>query len=496
MLPALPAHVPLQATPSMTLNLGQNAAVNAIASWWRDPNGSQLFRLGGYAGTGKTSLLIPILEALNLSPQDPLEIEAILKAARRGEEVPSTFGSGALFCAPTGRATSVLNKKFKANPSSSFWQAMTIHSALYIPRTSPTEEDVTQMLLEKEPEPNRLLLLSPNCPPDFLKQFSSRVQQHLTKLLDDPKFDLRAINPAQSADLIIVDESSMVDDLTKKDLLAIGTRILAIGDPGQLPPIASGNHGLFPSDVQPDALLTEIMRQGEGSAIIHFANAIREGASIPTTNSIDGSVEILPHTAIRNFPLLAPDTSDLFSSIIICGKNDSRHTLNQGIRHHLGIPSNSLLPWTGEPIITLKNQYKNKELILTNGQIWRCGPSSAHFGLYGEHTIRLQITDPEDSTISHEVDVLGKTFKESSLGGRIKLNYPNTSQIGGQRPDRFMQADFAYVITCHKSQGSEWPAVTVIDESSVFRAHARRWLYTALTRAQTHLRLIRSGRFS
>jgi superfamily I DNA/RNA helicase len=47
-------------------------------------------------------------------------------------------------------------------------------------------------------------------------------------------------------------------------------------------------------------------------------------------------------------------------------------------------------------------------------------------------------------------------------------------------PDPF---DFGYAITVHKAQGSQWPNVMVFDESEVFEQDAKRWLYTALTRA-------------
>ena len=49
--------------------------------------------------------------------------------------------------------------------------------------------------------------------------------------------------------------------------------------------------------------------------------------------------------------------------------------------------------------------------------------------------------------------------------------------------------DYAYAITCHKSQGSQWDKVVVIDESAVFGRRGddedipKRWLYTAITRA-------------
>ena len=43
--------------------------------------------------------------------------------------------------------------------------------------------------------------------------------------------------------------------------------------------------------------------------------------------------------------------------------------------------------------------------------------------------------------------------------------------------------DFGYALTTHKSQGSQWDSVLVINESSAFREDKSRWLYTAITRA-------------
>jgi exodeoxyribonuclease-5 len=42
---------------------------------------------------------------------------------------------------------------------------------------------------------------------------------------------------------------------------------------------------------------------------------------------------------------------------------------------------------------------------------------------------------------------------------------------------------FAYAITVHKSQGSQWPSVALVDESGAFRADGQKWLYTGVTRA-------------
>ena len=70
----------------------------------------------------------------------------------------------------------------------------------------------------------------------------------------------------------------------------------------------------------------------------------------------------------------------------------------------------------------------------------------------------------------------------------LRENSKNASEsIGRTLITRF---DFAYAISCHASQGSEFDDVVVIDESYAFRSNAMRWLYTAVTRAKKRLILI------
>jgi ATP-dependent exoDNAse (exonuclease V) alpha subunit len=62
-------------------------------------------------------------------------------------------------------------------------------------------------------------------------------------------------------------------------------------------------------------------------------------------------------------------------------------------------------------------------------------------------------------------------------------------KIGEVVPKEFA---YAYAITCHKAQGSEWDKVLVLEERFPFdkEEHAR-WLYTACTRASEKLILVR-----
>ena len=51
--------------------------------------------------------------------------------------------------------------------------------------------------------------------------------------------------------------------------------------------------------------------------------------------------------------------------------------------------------------------------------------------------------------------------------------------------------DYGYALTVHKSQGSQWDNIVLFDESFMFREHASRWLYTAVTRAAERIIVVR-----
>ncbi len=177
----------------------QDAALNAVANWLKDEPGSngtpQVFRLFGYAGTGKTTL------ARHLAEHADGEVK---------------------FAAFTGKAASVMRGKGCKGAS-------TIHSLIYRARESGEEI---------------------------------------------PSFDLWDDAPASKAELIVIDECSMVDAELGRDLLSFGVPVLVLGDPAQLPPIQGG--GFF-TEAEPDVMLTEVHRQAEGDPIIRLSMNIRAG---------------------------------------------------------------------------------------------------------------------------------------------------------------------------------------------------------------------------
>jgi exodeoxyribonuclease V len=142
-----------------------------------------------------------------------------------------------------------------------------------------------------------------------------------------------------------------------------------------------------------------------------------------------------------------------------------RAKTNRAIREALGVTGT--FPRAGEKLICVRNNYDTG---LVNGDIVRTiAPAAWVNGAY----LRLKIrsADGED----FEIEVHRDFFEKDEPTAEMK-----------RERNQFV---FAYAITCHKSQGSQWDNVIVLDESRTFRDDAKPWLYTAVTRARSKLTL-------
>ena len=96
-----------------------------------------------------------------------------------------------------------------------------------------------------------------------------------------------------------------------------------------------------------------------------------------------------------------------------------------------------------------------------------------------DDVISLEITDPNDPTTS-----LCTLAHRHFFEGREK-DLPYWARADAD------QFEYGYALTVHKAQGSQWGNVFLVDESRSFREHAKRWLYTGITRAADSVTVVR-----
>ena len=259
--------------------------------------------------------------------------------------------------------------------------------------------------------------------------------------------------------LIIIDECSMVNEEMGIDLLSFGRPILVLGDPAQLPPVSGG--GYFTSR-KPDYVLTEVHRQAAESPIIRLATAIRERNWDRQLVDVDGLV-VTTKDKLQPWLVTSAD-------MVLVGRNATRQKYNARLRELAG--KTEEFPVKGEPVICLRN---DKELKIFNGEILTVQKSKSF-----KKAISLWVGDEERGKDPIRCSVRKEFFSDDVAAAKLPFKELRGTQ----------QFTFGYAITCHKSQGSQWPSVCIFDESAAFRDSATRWLYTAVTRASDQLTLV------
>lgn len=290
--------------------------------------------------------------------------------------------------------------------------------------------------------------------------------------------------------IVIVDECSMVPKELLQRLIKYNVHIICLGDPGQLPPINKNedNHLLD----HPHIFLDEIMRQEAESEIINLTMDIRAGK--PLTRYQGKEVQVLNKDELTTGMLLWADQ-------IICAKNETRIALNNQMRDLLGRSGG---PQDGDKVICLKNNwdiYSINDNPLVNGTIGYLKDSfSTYINLPRQITSDGQpkkldiltanfISDTEEDYGILNMDKQLITTGVPGLDWKTSYKMGRNWRFQDKIPDQFT---YGYAITCHKSQGSEWDNVLVIEEGFPFeKEEHKQWLYTAATRAAKKLVIIK-----
>lgn len=371
----------------------QKRAMDRILAWTKTDE--KRLSLGGYAGTGKTTIISELLKLM------------------RGKSIR--------VCAPTGKAANVLRRKGVNGAS-------TLHKLIYMPQeycvVHGTEEGVSG---------------------------DKKGGRKRCQLCNRPLMIRWVNNPFIDADFVIVDEASMLNLSMVEDVEEMVPKILYVGDHGQLEPIGK-DPGIMR---EPDIRLEEIHRQAAQSGIIQLAHHMRRGSRPHRWNGGEFSdAQVVPMSA------LSPRHLSQFDAIL-CGYNKTRKAVNRGIRKVRGFSDD--MPEVGERIICLQN---DSDLGIFNGQLFRVRSKRE-----SREYPKLDLVD-EAGNEYFDISAHPDQFQEEK-----KIDWW-TKGIG--------LFDFGYCLTTHKSQGSEWDSVGVIEQIARSWDPAR-WRYTAATRAAKRL---------
>lgn len=299
---------------------------------------------------------------------------------------------------------------------------------------------------------------------------------------------LRHAEDPVEADLVVIDESSMLDiELAHSLLDACGrffcvkrrawvfTRIVLVGDKDQLPPVGPGRPfaDLIASDDHvPVARLTTLHRAAAASWVCTQSREILAGRVPDLAERPDfrwresddrgGAVELLEQEVVRLMGEHGPDAVQAL------------------------IPQN--VGPAGCARINVELQAKlNPASREGGGRSWKTADGRIYVGDQVIQTRNDYLLDEGRGVMN------GECGRVASIGedGLVVCFDPGPDERRVRySPSAAKGLRLAYALTCHKAQGSEWAWVVVLAHSTHTQMLSRGWLYTAVTRAKTGVVLV------
>ena len=446
-----------------TPNEDQKIAIKKISEFIFNQDERSVFILKGYAGTGKTNLISAFTKALPI-----IKWRSVLLA-------------------PTGRAAKVLG--MYANKI-----AQTIHKKIFRKQLSTTGT--------------------------FYFSPAENLHKNTLFIVDEASM----ISADSGGENLM---NSLLENLFEYVYSGNNCKLILIGDTAQLPPVGSNESPALNESYLKTAFhlninffeLQEVARQRLESGILLNATTIR--------NSIGKPVFELPQLICSNdfINLAGDELEDCINSaiskygeenvVIITRSNKRANLFNQSFRNRVKLYEEDLC--TGDKLMIVKNNYfwlpeNNGEAgFIANGDMVEITRLINRESLYGFNFCECQIrfidypnlAEQQVKLITNSLfsdhpslnqqeqkqlfeAVIADLENEPSKG--IKMAYLKNSPYYNA-----LQVKFSYAITCHKSQGGQWPVVFIdqgylkaddIDDNFL------RWLYTAITRATEKIYLI------
>ena len=431
-----------------------------------------VFILKGYAGTGKTTMIHTIIEEIKKRDKKPI------------------------LMAPTGRAARVLETK-------NSWKASTIHRCIYKLDTIETKEGSDD-----------IRFIFP------LKDQKDDTKDHICIVDESSMIGTREVQN----ELFEFGTGSLLNDLLTYVAPDRGGKIIFVGDPMQLPPVGDNvSNALDEKYFESIGLkamvseLTDVVRQGAGSAILGNAMKVRALIESQQRNSLvfdrneDEVIDMEGYNMPSQLLALYPKP-EIGQSVIITFSNRQARDYNYAVRELLYPNQKHIV--VGDILQVVSNNYK---LDVMNGDFVKItsingdmefqsapvyinigGERIKHIITLAFRNVRIRLDNEQELPCKIIESMLDDaepnlTFSQvQALYINFCMRYPQLKR-GSQQFKEYLKNDpyfnalrvkYGYAITGHKSQGGEWNTVFVdYTGRTGLNTDCLRWTYTVTTRA-------------
>lgn len=310
---------------------------------------------------------------------------------------------------------------------------------------------------------------------------------HLSPTTTHNSWDFSSVKKAETLEVWVVDESSMLTDYLLSNILEASekrnAKVVFLGDPNQLLPIGTGNAFARmtrkDNEQVPTVRMREINRQEEGSNLRRTVEALSgkfENIEKQSPLSyIDDSIKEIPqrqyrlNSVIHEYCNYTVEQQD--KSAILVARNNDRNELNSEIHNRL-VEKGTL---KNECLLTSVNQY---------------GIESSNPYAIGEKVIFTK----NDYKLK---DINGETvgIKNGQLGKIININGPkvtvqtNTNQNVIFDTREYKHFDYGYAMTTFKAQGITVDNALIVHDSTQKNSNTRNKIYVDVSRAKKSVKI-------
>lgn len=442
----------------------QTAMLQTVADFLTSDDGDILV-VNGYAGTGKTTAVAAVVSALA-----SLELSTVLLA-------------------PTGRSAKVLSQ-YAGRPAS------TIHKHIYRQKSFGA---------------------------DGFGQFSLAPNKARNTLFIVDEVSLIGINSDGGS---AFGTGDLLADLVSFVRAGTDCRLLLLGDAAQLPPVGLDASPALSEEYMSVfggvsfVTLTTVVRQEAGSGILENATMLRE----LLRSAFQGGELQADALGLKSFPdvvrisggELLETLSDAYARygedevVVLCRSNKRAGRYNMGIRTQVLYREEQLV--RGDKLMVVKNHYLSDfegSDYIANGDIARLVWIRHFEERYGLHFADACLAFPDYGNQEVEMKVLLDTLtsdapslgyaESQALYQGVMEDYAHITtkkkRYEAVRSDPFysaLQIKYAHAITGHKAQGGQWTCVFIDNPiwQDVLTEDDIKWLYTAITRAQSQVYLV------